>query len=184
MSSTRNRLRRLPAHLARDHEATCGCDNASLPRRDALGLDPLEQLILDLARCICEGYATGDIAAWDHAHQLAEERLGLVEGPTLAAQTFRLIRAVRLEREGGFGYMSLGCTRVAEDEQDLVSVLRSARTGSDTASKVAIERLVAGERSERTVLALRALWSLLARHAAVHTTANGHPHNDRARTLN
>lgn len=182
--SSRKRLRRFPAALAWEHRATCGCGNDDLPDGNTLRLDPLEQLILDLARCICEGYATGEIAAWDHAHHLAEERLGLADGPTLAAQTFRLIRAVRLEREGSFGYMSLGCTRIAEDEQDLVSVLRSAGAGSGTASQVAIARLVAGERSERTALALRALATLLARHRAGHTTDNGHLHNVPPRTLN
>jgi hypothetical protein len=130
----------------------------SLPTIESLGLAPIELVILDLVRCFCHGYASRNLAAWEHAFRIADDRLGLADGPILAARVTALIRAMRDERQVHFGFMALGCCRISEDEEALMALIRaSCDDGRHETLNVAVKRMRTVPRPERMVVAAMSL---------------------------
>jgi hypothetical protein len=130
----------------------------SLPTIESLGLAPIELAIVDLVRCFCHGYASGNLASWEHAFRLADDRLGLAEGPILAARVSALIRAMRDERQVDFGFMPLGCSRISEDEEALLALIKaSCDDGQYETVNVAVKRMRTIPWPERMIVAAMSL---------------------------
>lgn len=130
----------------------------SLPTIESLGLAPIDLVIVDLVRCFCHGYASGNLASWEHAFRLADERLGLAEGPILAARVSALIRAMRDERQVDFGFMRLGCSRISEDEEALLALIKtSCDDGQYETLNVAVKRMRTVPWPERMIVAAMSL---------------------------
>jgi hypothetical protein len=115
-------------------------------------------VILELVRCFCHGYATRDLVVWEHAFRLADDRLGLADGPILSARVSALIRAMRDERQAPFGFMPLGCSRISEDEEALMALVKaSCDDGQYEILNAAVKRMRTVPRPERMVVAAMSL---------------------------
>jgi hypothetical protein len=112
-----------------------------LPHRRNLGYTAFEQRALDLARLILDMHRNGAQPSWMTAIDLAESAEGPFEGPYLLARITALVRALLVEREGPYAYMSAGCMVVSSDEQALMRVIRLARTGPFSELKTAAQKL-------------------------------------------
>lgn len=110
-------------------EPVCAGHALGFPLRSALGFTPIENITLDVLRCICDVYATASAQAWEAAMRLAEEQLGPADGPLLVARVTALLRALHQERGIGFSYLSTGCQHVSPDELTIAALLKAARLG-------------------------------------------------------
>lgn len=107
--------------------------------RDTLGdvhasnLGEMEREWLHLVRLYCVSYEHNRAEGWDCAISHAEMRYGADQGPGIASRIAVLIRAMRVERCGGFGYLSPNCPscrlRVTEDEWQLITLMRAGYRG-------------------------------------------------------
>lgn len=124
-----SRRKRVTGHVGdRIDTNDCTCNHDSLPKISDLELDFFDLLLLDLTRCIAVGYTNGEVNGWDYACTIAEEHVGVFDGPSFFARALAIMRAMKLERPHGFEYMRPGCTRVSRDEQDILSIVHAART--------------------------------------------------------
>lgn len=134
----------------------CAGQALGFPLQSALGFLPIENLTLDVFRCVCDVYASASAQPWEIALKFAEEQLGPIEGPLLVARVTALLRALRRERAIGFSYLSAGCQHVSPDELTMTGLLKSARNSD----KNAFERGIAlaldnAEMTDATRLAVR-----------------------------
>jgi hypothetical protein len=130
----------------------------SLPTIESLELAPVDLVIVDFVRCFCHGYASRNLASWEHAFRLADDRLGLADGSILAARVSALIRAMRDERQVDFGFMPLGCSRISEDEEALIALIKaSCDDGQHEALNVAVKRMRTVPWPERMIVAAMSL---------------------------
>jgi hypothetical protein len=78
-------------------------------------------------------YEHNHVEGWDSAISHAEKRFGADDGPAIASRIAVLIRAMRAERRGGFGYLSPFCPncrqRVTDDEWQLISLMQAGYSG-------------------------------------------------------
>ncbi len=111
---------------------------------------PIEVLILDVARCFCFGLANREIAAWDHAFQLCEERFGPIEGTAFVARVISLMRTLLKERCAGMRYMPVGCSRICKDEETLMRAVQSAIKGDADTLRAAVASLTLTKCPEKT----------------------------------
>ena len=152
--------KRQPA--AAGEESTAAEDALShddLPFVASLQPSPLEVLVLEVARCFCHGWSTGELAAWDHAFELTEERFGLNDGAAFVARVISFMRALLRERRNGLRYMPLRCSRICKDEATLMRAVQSAIRGDADALRHAVSNLILTGHPEEThtLMAARAL---------------------------
>lgn len=159
------------AHSAHaQDEQTCAGHALGFPLQSALGFSPLENVTLDLFRCICDVYASASAQPWEIAVRLAEEQFGAIDGPLLVARVTALLRALRQERATGFSYLSVGCQHVSPDELTIAGLLKAARTGDEFAFQRGISlALNNSNATERTRLAIRCLADAQLQHAPAQT---------------
>jgi hypothetical protein len=148
-------------------ENVCAGHALGFPLRSSLGFRPIENVTLDVFRCVCEVYATASAQPWEIALRISEEQLGAIDGPLLVARVTALLRALRKERGNGFSYLSVGCQHVSPDELTVTGLLKAARNGD----KNAFERGIAlaldnAEISDRTRVAVRSLAEVQSSHSA------------------
>src|SRR6185437_13936392 len=146
----------LTAPAQPSEESVCAGHALGFPLKNTLGFQPIENLTLDVFRCVCDVYSSGSAQPWEIAMKIAEEQLGAPEGTLLVARVTALLRALRRERARGFSYLGTGCQHVSPDELAMTGLLKSARNGDDAA----VERGIAlaldnAEETERTRLAVR-----------------------------
>jgi hypothetical protein len=132
----KNRTTRAPAP-AREHAnddratgdgpQTQSCSCPQLAARSALGLTPWEDLLLDLVRLECTVIATGDERAAEAARELAAGRLGGHGATRMLEGIAGMMRAIRSDRAGPFGFLPPCCAVVSPDERDLIALLRACR---------------------------------------------------------
>ncbi len=100
---------------------------------EATRLGDVEREWLHLVRLYCTSYEHNHAEGWDRAISHAEARYGAENGPSIASRVAVLIRAMRAERNGGFGYLSPNCPscrlRITEDEWDLITLMRAGYEG-------------------------------------------------------
>lgn len=138
----------------------------------------LDLLALNVARCFCHGWSSGRLAAWEHAFQMADEQLGPVQGSAFVARVIAMMRSLMKERQGGWRYMSVGCTRICEDEEVLLRALQNAFSGQMSALRTAVGELTRNPNPESTytLLAAQALGSF-GRRSGLHPESLEHtPH--------
>ncbi|RUO98623.1 hypothetical protein [Hyphomicrobium sp.] len=142
-------------------EDVCAGHALGFPLRTELGFSPIENLTLDVFRAVCEVYTSGSAQPWEIAFKIAEENLGVIDGPLVVARTTALLRALRSERKIGFSYLSIGCQHVSPDELAVAGLLKAARTGDERGIQrglmLALDR---SKTSARTQAAARALAAL------------------------
>jgi hypothetical protein len=151
----------------RPEENVCAGHALGFPLRSSLGFLPIENVTLDVFRCVCDVYATASAQPWDIAIRMSEEQLGAVDGPLLVARVTALLRALRRERGSGFSYLSAGCQHVSPDELTVTGLLKAARNGD----KNAFERGIAlaldnAEITDRTRVAARSLAETQSSHTS------------------
>jgi hypothetical protein len=165
------------------NDNVCAGHALGFPLRSELGFLPIENLTLDVFRCICDVYATGSAQPWEIAMKISEERLGAGEGPVLVALVTGLLRSLRLERKLGFSYLSIGCQHVSPDELTVTALLKSARARDDVGMARGIAlALDNAEVSARTSFAVRSLASLQSHHVAPDAEADGSGHEFESQT--
>ena len=152
----------LPENFASsEDEEVCAGHALGFPLRSELGFLPIENVTLDVFRCICEVYSTGYAQPWEFAMRTAESYLGAVEGPLLVARVTALLRALKCERNGGLCYLSVGCQHVSPDELTIAGILKSTRVKDEAAFERGIDLALAhSSAGARTRLAVRALAAL------------------------
>lgn len=149
-----------------DEEPMCAGQALGFPLQSELGFTSIENVTLDVFRCICDVYATASAQCWEVAIRFAEEHLGAVDGPLLVARVTALMRALRFERGSGFSYLSVGCRHVSPDELTVTGLLKAARTGDRLAFEKGIALLLNnGQATERTRLAVRCLVDTQMQHS-------------------
>lgn len=136
----------------------CTKERDMLSDHEAAGLGEMEREWLHLVRLHCMSYEHNHAEGWDRAISHAEVSYGADQGPGIASRVAVLIRAMRAERRGGFGYLSPYCPncrlRVTEDEWQLITLMQAGyRGGRDTIDEAAAEF---ARRSEAPVLAAAA----------------------------
>ncbi|SFV37476.1 hypothetical protein [Hyphomicrobium facile] len=148
-------------------EDTCAGHALGFPLRAELDFLPIENVTLDIFRCLCEVYTTGSAQPWEIAMKEAEAKLGPAEGPLLVARVTALLRALRSERKVGFSYLSIGCQHVSPDELSVSGLLKAARSGNESALDRGLKLLVEDPQAPaRTQFAARALASMQSQHIA------------------
>lgn len=130
-------------------------------------LKPIEVLILDISRCFCYGWSSGDVAAWADAFDLSEEHLGPIDGPAFVARVIALMRAILKERPREFSCMPVGCRHISNDERTMMTVVRNAFRGDGQALTAAVGRLVTTRSPAQTLLTAHALYTLCLRHESL-----------------
>lgn len=148
-------------------EDACAGHALGFPLRAELEFLPIENVTLDIFRCLCEVYTTGSAQPWEIAMKEAEAKLGPAEGPLLVARVTALLRALRSERKVGFSYLSIGCQHVSPDELAVSGLLKAARSGNEIALDRGLKLLVENPQAPaRTQFAARALASMQSQHIA------------------
>lgn len=111
----------------------CTDENAPAQNIEANDLGEMEREWLHLVRLHCMSYEHNRAEGWDRAISDAEMRYGADNGPLIASRIAVIIRAMRAERQGGFGYLSPYCPscrqRVTEDEWHLVLLMQAGYRG-------------------------------------------------------
>ena len=137
----------------------CADDHGILPDIQAAGLAEMEREWLHLLRLHCTSYEHNRVDGLDCAISHAESCFGADLGPSLAARIAVLVRAMRTERYGTFGYLSPHCPvcrqRLTEDEWDLLVLMRAGCAGDRHGVARAAARFA--RRAEAPVLAGAAL---------------------------
>ena len=153
------------------------CQHPELPLLSELDLKSVERLILHVLRTLCAGLEHARLAYWIRAFDLAEDRLGAIDGPVLVSGCVSLLRALRAERACGFGYMTTECPHVAEEEQDLMSLVRAgSRTQcGDTHLTDAARQVATISDPYRLVAAARAIGALCTRHESLEELGSSSP---------
>ena len=156
----------LPENFASsEDEDICTGHALGFPVRSELGFLPIENVTLDVFRCICEVYSTGYSQPWEFAMRAAESYLGAVEGPLLVARVTALLRALKCERNGSLCYLSVGCQHVSPDELTIAGILKSTRVKDEAAFERGLALALAhASAGARTRLAVRALATLQSHH--------------------
>jgi hypothetical protein len=96
-------------------------------------LGEMEKEWLQLIRLQCMSYERNQVDGWDCAISQAEAHYGADDGPGIVSRIAVLIRAMRTERRGGFGYLSPLCPNcrrnVTEDEWQLLLLMQAGYRG-------------------------------------------------------
>jgi hypothetical protein len=143
---------------APEEDGVCAGHALGFPLRSDLGFLPIEDITVDLFRCVCDVYASGSAKPWEIAMTMAEERLGPSEGPHFVALVTALLRALRIERKTGFSYLSIGCNHISPDELTVAGLLKSLRARDASSSERGFNMTLANpEPGARTRLAAQAL---------------------------
>lgn len=147
-----------------------------LPCVASMNPSPLDLLALNVARCFCHGWSSGRLAAWEHAFEMADDQLGPLQGSNFVARVIALMRALMKERAGGMRYMSVGCTRICEDEEALLRAMQSALNGDQGTLKIAVGELTRTAHPEctYTMLAAQAL-KAFGHHGAAQQESEAQP---------
>lgn len=97
-------------------------------------LGEMEREWLHLVRLQCMSYEHNQAEGWDRAMSHAEARYGADDGPAIVSRITVLIRAMRAERRGGFGYLSPFCPNcrrnVTDDEWELLTLMQAGFRGN------------------------------------------------------
>lgn len=112
----------------------CSNEQALTPLQST-NFGEMEREWLHLVRLQCMSYEHNHAEGWDRAISHAEMRYGADDGPAIASRVAVLIRAMRAERRGGFGYLSPFCPNcrlnVTEDEWQLILLMQAGYRGDD-----------------------------------------------------
>ncbi|MET0639611.1 MAG: hypothetical protein ABWZ19_06310 [Hyphomicrobium sp.] len=165
-------------------EDVCAGHALGFPLRSELGFSPIENVTLDVFRCVCEIYTSGSAQPWEIAIKISEENLGDRDGPLMVARVTALLRALRAERKLGFSYLSVGCQHVSPDELAVAGLLKAVRSRDEHGIKRGLLlTLDKPEASTRTQAAARSLAAFQSQLAAAHDSNGAEPQDFQAQTV-
>lgn len=107
----------------------CAAQRAGLPKRSSFGLTMHEEVALETVRLLLSTYLTGDARYWDGAIGFAEMNLGEADGMRIVLHATRFVRALQIDREKPFNFLTFGCQHISDDELAMMSALQAARLG-------------------------------------------------------
>lgn len=165
-------------------EDVCAGHALGFPLRSDLGFSPIENVTLDVFRAICEVYTSGSAQPWEIACKIAEENLGVSDGPLLVARITAMLRALRAERKIGFSYLSIGCQHVSPDELAVAGLLKAVRSrdehGVQRGLMLALDK---PQTSTRTLASARSLAALQTQLASAHRDSGAEVSEFQAQTV-
>jgi hypothetical protein len=136
----------------------CTNERDTLTDIQSTGFGEMEREWLHLVRLHCMSYEHNHAEGWDRAIAHSEMKYGADNGPSIASRIAVIIRAMREERRGGFGYLSPFCPscrmRVTEDELQLITLMQAGYRGER--SNIAEAAAEFARRTEAPVLAAAA----------------------------
>lgn len=151
-------------------QPACGCAASGLPKLKDLARDPHEALAMSLLRFVFAGYCSGRMDAWDKGFDAAEEVLGHEAGALFFSRVLTLGRALKTERIGNFNFMQGHCSRISEDELELLAAIQAARSADPRRVEQTLFVLSRRCKADRLASALRGLAIILGVADAEHGT--------------
>lgn len=130
---------RSPATVLGHDDQVCAGHKGGFPLRHKFKFHDIEDLTLDVMRCLCDVYGTGSGQGWDIALMHAEAQIGPSDGPLLVARVTSFIRALRRERRGGFKYLGFGCQHICDDELAILTLVKAMRVGDHACARRALQ---------------------------------------------
>jgi hypothetical protein len=147
-----------------------------LPSLRALAADWHEALVISQIRFVFAGYSSGKVAAWDQGFEAAAGVLGHDGGAIFFSRVLALGRAVKAERHGSFNFMPSHCSRISEDEMELLLALQTARRPDPRPFDQALFVLARNFEAEQLQGALRGMANLIGMMAEEADAASAsHP---------
>jgi hypothetical protein len=140
---------------------SCSCAHSGLPSLQDLAGDWHEALAISLIRFVFAGYCSGKVDAWDQGFEAAAGALGHDGGSMFFSRVLSLGRAVKAERHGNFNFMPGHCSRISEDEMELLAALQAARHHDPRPLDQALFVLARHVEAERLHAALRGMANLI-----------------------
>lgn len=154
--------------IGQSEEDANACHGEGAHPIGCLAHNPTERLALDVVRLVCASLAIGEARHWERAHELAEDCLGLIDGPSLVARGATMLRAVKRDRKEPFEFLSAECPDCREYitrcEAQLMALVRLGRNGPSALLERRAARFAGGDAAPRIVLAACALGGLLERY--------------------
>lgn len=161
-----------------DCDDVCAGRAGGFPLRRDFGFTLVEDLTLDVLRCVCDVYSTGSAQGWDVAIRTAELELGPFDGPLLVARVTSFVRALRAERHGNFKYLGFGCSHICNDELAMLTLIKATRLKDRRIRADLIKSVVCGAGiSEQTEQAVECLAALHRARVARSELATVAPHD-------
>jgi hypothetical protein len=152
------------SELRQPADARCNGAASGLPLLQDLASDPHEALAVSLIRFVFAGFCSGKVDAWDQGFEAAANVLGHEGGSILFSHVLMLGRAVRAERLGTFNFMPGHCSRVSEDEIELLGLIQAGRSADPRLLDQALlvfARQLESERLRASVLGLAGLLGMM-----------------------
>jgi hypothetical protein len=153
--------------LSNEREQTCLGERNDLLAIGSINLANSERMALDVMRHVCASFQSGEVRRWQMAHDLAEFRAGLVDGPILVARAVALLRAVETSRQTPFNYLSAECPdcreRITRCETELLLLVKLARRGPSEMLTARAAAFAQRDSAPKIDLAVRALGAFLVR---------------------
>ena len=135
----------------------CSCAGYGLPLLCEIAADEIEMLAVTLLRFIFAGFCCGKVDCWNAGVDVAINVLGENDGALFYSRVLMMGRAVQRERQGNFNFLPGNCSRIAEDEIEVLALLKAVRDGKPGPIEVALLTLA---RSIETPRLSSAAWSL------------------------
>lgn len=152
---------------------TCAGRANGFPLRREFGFALVEEVTLDVFRCVCDVYVTGSAQGWDVAITTASEKLGAADGPLLVARVTAFLSALKAERMGNVSYLGFGCSHVCPDEVAILTLIKSIRLDDANVCNTVLQLvLLDGPSTELTTSAGRLLAEFHRAHL-VRTASTG-----------
>jgi hypothetical protein len=168
------------SELRQPADARCNCVASGLPLLQDLASEPHEALAVSLIRFVFAGFCSGKVDAWDQGFEAAANVLGHEGGAAFFSRVLTLGRAVRAQRLGTFNFMPGHCSRVSEDEIELLGLIQAGRSGDPRLLDHALlvfARQLESERLRASVLGVAGLLGMMTDEpqAAAAASASSRP---------
>jgi hypothetical protein len=167
MTARSDKAGRSPPGIEKPCEDDGECMGAKLglPLRSGMGFTTVEEVTLDCLRLVAWSYASGESPAWDKALEFAERHFGTQHGHLVAVRLCGLMRALRVERQTGFTFLSAHCRHICNDELAVMSLIKAARQGRDATLQEICRYVTGHSLAQRTIAA--AEWLAAAQLEAI-----------------
>lgn len=154
----KSKARTIGLEHTNESPGTCAGRANGFPLRREFGFTLVEDVTLDVFRCVCDAYVTGSAQGWDVAITTASEKLGSADGPLLVARVTAFLRALKAERMGNVSYLGFGCSHVCPDEVAILTLIKSIRLNDANICDTVLQLvLLDGTSTELTTSAARLL---------------------------
>lgn len=156
--NSKSKTRPIGLEHSNETSGTCAGRANGFPLRREFGFTLVEDVTLDVFRCVCDVYVTGSAQGWDVAINAASEKLGAADGPLLVARVTAFLRALKSERMGNVSYLGFGCSHVCPDEVAILTLIKSIRLNDANVCDSVLQLvLLDGPSTEMTTSAARLL---------------------------